>query len=63
MSEAICCQLIGLIGMEGRQSLLGRNEEFLHMHTWLVNKVWSLPTFFAEALARRKAVLADGLFD
>jgi len=44
-------------------SLLGRNEEFLHMHTWLLNKVWSLHTFFAEALARRKAVLADGLFE
>lgn len=44
-------------------SLLGRNEEFLHMHTWLMNKVWSLPTFFAEALARRKPVLADGPFD
>lgn len=25
------------------------------MHIWLMNKVWSLPTFFAEALARRKA--------
>lgn len=44
-------------------SLLGRNEEFLHMHTWLMNKVWSLPTFFTGALARRKVVLADGPFD
>lgn len=42
---------------------LGRNEEFLHMHTWLMYKVWSLPAFLAEALARRKAVLADGPFD
>lgn len=44
-------------------SLLGRNEEFLHMYTWLMNKVWSLPTFFAQDLARRKAILADGPFD
>lgn len=44
-------------------SLLVRNEEFLHMHTWLMNKVWSLPTFFTGALARRKVVLADGPFD
>lgn len=44
-------------------SLLGKNEEFLHMHTWLVNKVWSLPTFFTGALARRKVVLADSPFD
>lgn len=48
----------------GRQTVfLGRNEEFPHMHTWLMSKVWSLSTFFAEALARRKAVLADGPFD
>lgn len=48
----------------GRQMVFwGGNEEFLHMHTWLMNKVWSLPTFFAEVLARRKTVLADGPFD
>lgn len=40
--------------------LLGRNEDLPHVHIWLINKVWSLPTFFA--LARRKAVLADGPF-
>lgn len=44
-------------------SLLRKYEEFLHMQTWLMNKVWSLPTFFTGALARRKVVLADGPFD
>lgn len=42
---------------------MGRNEEFPHMDTWLMSKVWSLPAFFTEALAKGKAVLADGPFD
>ena len=40
----------------------GENEEFQHMHTWHMNKVWSLPAFFAEVLVRRKAILADSPF-
>ena len=62
-ARSYVAKLTGLIGMEGRQSFGGENEEILHMHTWHVNKVWSLPTFFAEVLARRKAVLADEPFD
>lgn len=46
----MCCQLAGLIGMEGRRSL-GEDEEFLHEHAWLRNGVWSLLAFFAQALA------------
>lgn len=29
--------------------LLGGRDGFPHMHSWLTSKVWSLPTFFAEA--------------
>lgn len=32
-------------------SLWGKNEEFHHKHAWLRNRVWSLLTLFAQALA------------
>lgn len=50
VSKVMCCQLAGLIGMEGRRSLEG-NGEFHHEHAWLRNGVWSLLAFFAQALA------------
>lgn len=63
VSKVMCCQITGLFGIGGKTVFGGENEEHLHMHSWQMNKVWSLPSFFAEVLPRRKAVLADRPFD